>query len=150
MCNNESPISQAGLPRSLNTLSKTRRAIRARCIFEYAGAAQEVLSYRPNRAAYHRGERRHASWTATEGKMISANVQLPDEEANLTLCAAFEWSYTPPKKAVVPSRPRYFAIKCCPPGCSSMNEDTSWMKPAMTMSGRLDACSWSVGMQNEH
>lgn len=60
-----------------------------------------------------------------------------------TLCAAFEWSYTPPKNAVVASRPMNFVRKCFPPGCSSRKSLTSWMKPAMEISGRVSAWSWS-------
>ena len=61
----------------------------------------------------------------------------------LTLCAAFECSYTPPKNAVVASFPIILINRWGPPGCSSINEPTSWMNPDTRTSGRFWDCSWT-------
>lgn len=64
-------------------------------------------------------------------------------KTGLTLCAAFEWSYTPPKNAVVASLPIILSNRWGPPGCSSMKEPTSWMNPDISTNERLWDCSWT-------
>lgn len=60
------------------------------------------------------------------------------------LCAAFECAYTPPWNAAVASRPTFLVRRCFPPGCSSRNEERSWMNPETRTSGRVRDCAWTI------
>lgn len=88
-----------------------------------------------NADAHHRKE---LSQNQVAEKGIRATVS-----EYLTLWAALEWSYTPPKKAVVASLPICLARRWRPPGCSSMKEETSWMNPDIRTSGRFSDCVWT-------